>query len=592
MTFAKLQWFTVASLAAAFLLSGFAQGQDATWQDIVQVVEIRPDGTVLVEDTRTAQADDGFREAFVCIGHGRNQSVTLHPSSGAQGPGPSATAFTQACDNGTELVVRNASEVTERRVRFSYVLEGSVDAYTDVVQWYWHILESEHLPVRGYDLTVIAPGPMAEPYDAFVHRFSNPEEPRVEFGEDRRTLRVRFDRVPEDVPVEIRYLMDPRLFTIRGDGPGFEELLLDEAKEAGVQTRIQVLGDPRWGLIPLALVLLMGFLLIRAYRRVGKEPPVQAMKYPFEPPTDLAPAAVSTITDQNYTAGRMGAAFHATIMDLMRRGYGTFEPRPGKKVDIRLNPNQPRDVLLPFEQDVLRYLELASGSDELITHAELKKYSERHASSFVSGWGKKVRSWLLEQRGGELTTEESRREARRWAGYSALAALLPGVLIFVFQRDAMALMVVGVFALMGLAIVALVSLPAWRPEIAQEVAEWQGFKRTLTDYTRMKDAPLDFFELWDVYYAYAAAMGVAENYLKTLQRAAPLAGANEQSMVRSAAWMGLTGSNASVSNLAGLSSSITSLSSALSSASATASSGGSVSGGGGGGGGGGSSGVR
>ena len=142
-----------------------------------------------------------------------------------------------------------------------------------------------------------------------------------------------------------------------------------------------------------------------------------------------------------------------------------------------------------------------------------------------------------------------------------------------------------------MAVVALAALPAWRPEIAQEVAEWKGFKRTLTDYTRMKDAPLDFFKLWDVYYAYAAALGVAEKYLKTLERAAPLAGVDEGAIVRSAAWMGVSGSS-SISSFSGLSSSITSLSSSLSSASGSASSGGSSSGGGGGGGGGGSSGGR
>ena len=150
------------------------------------------------------------------------------------------------------------------------------------------------------------------------------------------------------------------------------------------------------------------------------------------------------------------------------------------------------------------------------------------------------------------------------------------------------LAIAGGVAAVVAAITAAAALPAWRPEVARERAGWVGFRRTLTDYTRMKDAPPDFFQLWDRYYVYAAALGVAEKYLKTLQRAAPARGMDQQQMVRQAAWMGASNAR----DLGAMSRSITSLSSALAKSGASASSGGSSSGGGGGGGGGGSSGGR
>lgn len=577
--------------ALVLLLAGFAAAQEYRWLDVVQDVEIRADGSVIVDDTRTLWTDEDFGEAFICLLLEGDQRVTLLEGSGALGPGPDSSAFVQGCRPGTELVVRNERRVSERRVRFHYRLDGALDYYSDVVQWYWKILEEEHPPVRGYELTVNAPGPMAEPYDAYVHRFGNLEEPTVELSQDRSTLRVSFDQVPDGDAVEIRYLMDPALFEERGSEEGFEELLIDEHRETGVQNWLITQRRPEWGLIPLGLLGVMGLGITRQYSRVGREPDVQAMKYPFEPPTDLPPAAVTTIRHQMYSQTHMGPAFHATIMDLMRRGYGEFEPRSRNRVDIRLDLQRSRDGLLHFEAAVLDYLQAAAGlGKSLLTHEELKRYSTAHANSFMRTWGKDVRNWLLAQRGGELTTGESRQVAKRWAGYAMLAALVPGALVFVTDRGAMAMMVVGAGLLVALAIVALTALPSWRPEIAQEVAEWRGFKRTLTDYTRMKDAPLDFFELWDVYYAYAAAMGVAEKYLKTLQRAAPLAGADEGAMVRTAAWMGAS-SSGGLTSFAGLSSSITSLSNSLSAASVSASSGGSSAGGGGGGGGG-SSGGR
>lgn len=573
-----------------FLAVGAAQSYQ--WRDVVQDVRINADGSVVVDDTRTLWTDEDFGEAFICVPLEQGQSITLLEGSGALGPGPNSTAFTQSCAGGTELVVRNDRRVAERRVRFHYQLDGSVDFYSDVVQWYWHILESTHPPVRGYQLTVTTPGPMAEPYDAYVHRFGNLELPVVVLSEDRRVLSVTFDRIPGNDAVEIRYLMDPALFGPVGTEPGFEDLLIDEHEVQGLEHSLINRRKPEWAVLPLALIGLLGVGITSQFRRVGREPRVEAMKYPFEPPTDLPPAAVATIQDQGFQAGRMGPAFHATIMDLMRRGYGEFVPRSRSKVDIRLNPDQETASLLPFEKDVLTYLYRAGSKvPGLVTHESLRKYSQSHAATFMQSWGKRVRRWLEGQRGGELTTAQSRSVAKRWASYSALAALIPGALALYLQKGAMGMMIGGAAALLVLAVVALAALPAWRPEIAQEVAEWQGFKRTLTDYTRMKDAPLDFFKLWDVYYAYAAALGVAQKYLKTLERAAPLAGVDEATMVRSAAWMGMS-SSSSLSTFSGLSQSINSLSSSLSSASGSASSGGSSSGGGGGGGGGGSSGGR
>ncbi len=40
----------------------------------------------------------------------------------------------------------------------------------------------------------------------------------------------------------------------------------------------------------------------------------------------------------------------------------------------------------------------------------------------------------------------------------------------------------------------------------------------------MRNAPDDFFKLWEVYYCCAAALGVAEKFLKNMERATPQRG--------------------------------------------------------------------
>jgi len=581
------------------VLAGSALGQSYRWSDVVQDVTLQPDGAVVVSDTRTLSTSGDFGEAFICVGHGPNQTVTLLPGTQALGPGPDARAYSQPCQGGTEVVVHMSRRIAERRVRFVYRLGGSMDAYSDVVQWYWNLVQLDHPTIHGYHLTVHAPGPMAAPYDAYVHRYANPEAPTVTLSNDRSTLSVVFDRIPSGDGVEIRYLMDPALFTLNGTGAGMKRLLQDEARIAGVQQRQRTFERLRshwlWGLVPLGLLLWLGSGVWRAYRRYGREPRAASMKYPFEPPSDLPPAAVTAIRMQTFSASSMGTAFFATIMDLARRGYGSFTPK-GKRFEMRLDPGKSTEGLEPFERDVLGYLQSAArthrrGDPDYLEFNELKAYSRRHGQTFVRAWGGRVRDWLEARRGGPLVSAVSRRATRRWGGLAVLVAALLGGGAFLAHGTARGLFIGGAALAVALAITAGASLPAWREEVAPEIYGWNGFRRTLTDYTRMKNAPLDFFGLWDVYYCYAAALGVADRYLRTLARAAPMAGADQGAMLSRGAWLGAH-AGTGITDLASMSAQIQSLSSALASASASASSGGSSSGGGGGGGGGGSSGGR
>jgi len=573
------------SLLSIFTLSGWASAQDFTWQNVRQRVEIEPDGSVLVRDERTLTTDENFAEAFICLDLGDGESVTLL-GGGALSPGPAATAFQQPCEDGsggTELVVRQDERVSERRVFFQYRLEGAVDIYSDVAEWYWTILEQEHPPVHGYDLTVTTPGPMAAPYDAFVHRLGNTELPTVVLSEDRQRLSVRYDRVPEDTGVEVRYLMSPELFTVTGEGRALERLLRDETRLAGIDAARR---NPWWGALALLPVLGLGTGVWRAARRY--RPSAPAMRYPFEPPADRPPAAVTYLAARR--PGSPGPAFHATIMDLARRGYGVFDSRDGA-FNMQLTGKDDAE-LLAFERAVLDYLKRAAagrGEDpNYLDFKELKRYSEKHLSSFLNGWSNEVQGGLRAQLGGPRLEPASERAAGMWfflALVAVVACVVGGVLTL---GVAQGVFFAGAALCAACGAAALVTIPSWRKEIAPEALGWQGFRRTLADYTRMKGAPDDFFKLWEVYYCYAAALGVADRFLKNMARAAPERG---DTAARAPLWLGHHAGLSGLQGLEATTSTLSSLSSALSAAGASASSGGSVSGGGGGGGGG-SSGGR
>jgi uncharacterized membrane protein len=587
----------VLALATALLLWGDARAR-FEWRDVVQRVDLQRDGSVLVVDERTLWTTTDFGDAFLCVLLAPGERLTLLEGTGAVSPGPTAWAVPGTCVGGAEVIVRQDARVHERRVRFVYRLDGTIDAHGDVVQWYWNILERDRPPVVGYRLTVTAPGPMEAPFDAYVMRYANPERPRVALSSDRSVLEVAFDRVPSDEGVEIRWLMPPALFDVAGSGrPAFERLLREQARVSGVQERDRlfraVRGHAAWGLLPLAALSWLGAGVFRAWRRTGREPRSEVMRYPFEPPRDLPPAIVTTLLAQGSPKGAAGQAWFATIMDLARRRYLRFEGE-GRRLVIHLERERADDRLETFERSVLTYLRSAAASGrsaqrdpDSVTIAELSAYGRTHAQGFQLAFGRAISAWGEGFYGGPYTTPESRAERDRWTLRGALAAAFCGLLLWALVDHAAVAAGIGLGLAVLTLVVAAASLPAWRPDIAQERAEWLAFRRTLTDFTRMRDAPHDFYELWDRLYVYAAALGVAERFLRTLARAAPRAGVDEASLVRRGAWLG----TARASDLVAVSRSVSQLSGALASAGASASSGGSSAGGGGGGGGG-SSGGR
>ena len=601
-----MRWFSkkrilmafVSTIVAIAFSTAFNTAFSASyqWKNVVQNVEILPNGDVIVDDQRTLWTDEDFGEAYICLELTSSQSVELLEGSGAVGGNVGSQAFMQRCEDnpkGTELVVKHDRRIKEGRVRFHYKLTGATDVYSDVVQWYWIIQEQKHAGVTGYQLTVKTPaGTMSSPYEAYVHRFSNKEIPTVSLSDDRTELNVSFNNIPNRDGVEVRYLMDPALFTVSGSQAGLEKLLEDEIKIAGkmatIQARFAMRSSLYWLAVPFLLLLGLFTGIISAFNRFGKEPDLPKMKYVFEPPSDWPPAGVIALMQQSFSSSSMGPAFNATVMDLARQGYGEFrsEDGKGKKFEMQLF-DKPRDGLEDFEEDVLNYLHRAAGSDNYIAFKELKRYSEKNLSKFLPKWGTKVRAWTESQMGGKLTTDESRAQRNRWSLISVVVGLICLACAPMALGGARAgFIVAAIMSFFGGLMAAGISLPAWKPEVAEQVYGWQGFKRTLADYSTMKEAPNDFYHLWDRYFCYAAGFGVAAAFLRNIQKAAPLKGIDEKQLTRSSSWIG---SNMSSGDFKSFSKAVSSMSSSLSSS--AASSGGSSSGGGGGGGGG-SSGGR
>jgi len=105
--------------------------------------------------------------------------------------------------------------------------------------------------------------------------------------------------------------------------------------------------------------------------------------------------------------------------------------------------------------------------------------------------------------------------------YFVLQSLLGGqpggAIIVVLVLFGMALGATILFVLLSFRRVRTKRTPAG----ALEAARWNAFRRYLTDFSRIKDAPVISLDLWDRYLVYAITFGVAEEVLEQARLHAP-----------------------------------------------------------------------
>src|SRR5690625_7607620 len=95
------------------------------------------------------------------------------------------------------------------------------------------------------------------------------------------------------------------------------------------------------------------------------------MLYPFEPPSDLPPAAAAALAVKRpgQITSRNNAAQFATIMDLARRGYGSFDTR-GRRCRMPLELDRDPSGLPDFARTTLQLLQQAAArpGDPTVPH--------------------------------------------------------------------------------------------------------------------------------------------------------------------------------------------------------------------------------
>jgi uncharacterized membrane protein len=494
-----------------------------------------------------------------------------------------------------------------RDFTISYVMTGLTTVYDDVVDVNLKVWgDQSAVGLDRLDATVDLPGaPIAGEVYVWGHPFG--VDGITSLGDDEVSPSLQASNIPAEQWVEIRVVF-PReeLSATNGatvvPGDGLPTILAEE--EAFNENAEQAARAGRTGLIwgsvfaLLTAIGLGGFV----YFRYGREPRVDYdRQYEQEPPSDLTPAEVGALISQGSVTEK---EFTATMFDLIRRGVIGASPTQVERstwgglrtetiTDLVLSVPEKESQLRNFEQSLInvvgRVLELGPRPLHEFREA-IRDDAAANAKSYQDfrdqALGGVRRSGLLDDAGHGVA----------WAVRLVMAAavigsffLLPRLLAKVPGGDVIAVLISIGLVVGTIMLFILLSFRRIRnrrsKEGALESARWEAFRRYLSDFSRLEEAPPISLELWDRFLVYAIVFGVAAEVLAQARLHAP----PELETASSIYWFGSYGYSGGHSENA-----FAGIQSALSGAFTPPSSsggGGGFSGGGGGGGGGGGAGA-
>lgn len=583
-------WFTIPTAEARSFV--FARVEiDAT---------VGPDGSLRIVEERTYRFDGSFSWASYRLpltGASRIREIRIadergpyaHDGQVAAGQNPAPGRYVVSRDTDAVLIrwgFRAADE--SRTFVISYVLDDVVTVYSDVAELYWKFIGTGwDRPTEAVQVTVRLPGRVpAEQIRAWGHGPLHGDVRPVAGG---AVLSVR--GLPASTMVEGRVIFPPNVVPQarqRRAEAALQRILSEEGRWAAAANRARMAArTAQFGLLglPIMVLGLWGWL----YLRHGREPePGYPQTYYRDLPGAYTPAELGVLW-------RFGGVkpddFVATTLDLIRRGYLTVETAPGgwllrPDTLYTISRTEKQNGLQPFEAGALAMLfgrpDAVGQAVTVSRRGGLPADVKTRVGHRFSSWAKAVKQ-AAEDEGFFDTTSMTISTGSFVAGF---------VVLFVGGWAAVALETfVGIGATIVSALVLILGAGALRRRSqrgADDLRQWQGFRRFLLDFSEMPRTELPALALWEHYLVYAVPLGVAERVIQQLGRIYPA-----EQLARSPGlrmWSSTSGTGRVGSPLGAFAGFTTALAVATSSASSGSGRGGGFSGGGGGGGGGGGSG--
>jgi len=284
---------------------------------------------------------------------------------------------------------------------------------------------------------------------------------------------------------------------------------------------------------------------------------LQVIRQPSSVPPAVASVLIDPHPEQPLAPER---AFQATLLDVARRGYVDFYSDVAKgRLGLVINADKSRSSLKPFERHALDFLRGANKRFSQAGYMDVRTFEGKlglHLESFFNNWRREPLGWAVSRfnlpASGELYKQgnvvgfafmqtESWHNAKRkrdvcysigrsFAGLSLIALGLWWLplpteiasmsLNFTIQPTSVIFLLLTALGCWGLGRIAMLTIPAWRPEVADKIYQWQAFRKALGNYRHLAKHAEEVLEHYEKLTTYAVALDMTTPFLQHLERLA------------------------------------------------------------------------
>lgn len=430
---------------------------------------------------------------------------------------PSEGNFTVSVDDGLYKIKLYAPSQNERKeFIFRYNLTRGVTVYRDIAQLNRKMVGKEwQNSIGNISVTVNLPENVKkDDIYAFGH---GPLTGNIEILDGKSVRYTLNDYRPGEF-LEVNLLFPKNILSsfnplLMKNKSALKEILDMEgklAKEANDARKRAIIGFYLGRVVLVLAVAWWLFLVVFIYLKNSKRYKVENEygEYFRELPDDYSPSIAGTLVSRNlYPSGR---ELFAMLLDLVRKGHLKLEEGEKTTTLILQESGKP---LSEEEKFILNWYirELGDGEKIILESVEASIKGRGGAKEFnrnYERWRTIVYSDMLEK---NLKMDKRDKFSTSLGIFTGIAYFIGGgMLVVYFQSELFILMILLGFILLPY------TFSRKRASLEKEkaISRWEAFKKFLVDYSNLEEAKLASIELWEHYFVYAVALGVAEKVAK------------------------------------------------------------------------------
>ena len=414
----------------------------------------------------------------------------------------------------------------ERNFKVSYTVKNIVRVYGDTsVLYNAFIGKNFSIPIAELHGTVTFPSG-AKPKDvkAWLHCTA-----QSNLAVDSPSqISFTASKVPPETLVETRLCMPVSLFpdsnkivssNVLGDIEKEEQKWADDWAAQQRMNYLVGIVDAVGG----AILALAGILLLVLLKKKARPHKVDAPEYTREIPEGSSPGGAANLFyfySGGVTDRVQGRVFSATLMSLARKGYVRFDSNERKDFSVSITGDTKQMTLTQSEQSFYDMIStVASDYGDRFTMRQFEKYAKDHSKYVDSSI-----QIFLSQAKREIASRnyyEHRPAFLTASTVFGICSIAAAVFLFMITKAWLLYLPLGFLVLGILLLVASSTKTRLSEKGEYDYAVWQGLKKYMLEFSRMREYGVPELALWEEYLVYATMMGISKKVCEELKMVYP-----------------------------------------------------------------------